>query len=178
MVTVLESFKNRLMSGNATTQKLEQPNAPRIRSLVKLPGRPLALGAEFMKDYLTLWAEGPSDEGSRTLTAPVTVIGEWTHRPKSEFAKVQLTVEPATDFEVVDAVEHKNELERLGVGWPDPVILGLLDTLMNSDLGPLRNVRVTLELVWYHELDSTRNAFRNAGREAGRKIIAALYRDV
>ncbi len=31
-----------------------------------------------MKDYLTLWVEGPSDEGSRTLTAPVTVIGEWT----------------------------------------------------------------------------------------------------
>jgi hypothetical protein len=131
-----------------------------------------------MKDYLTLWAEGPSDEGSRTLTAPVTVIGEWTHGPKSEFAKVQLTVQPAKDFDVVDAVKQKNELERLGVGWPDPVILGLLDTLLNADLGPLRNVRVTLEQVWYHELDSTRNAFRNAGRDAGRKIIDALDKKV
>jgi hypothetical protein len=96
-----------------------------------------------MKDYLTLWAEGSSDEGSRTLTAPVTVIGEWNHGAKSEFAKVQLTVQPAKDFDVVDAVEQKNELETLDVGWPDPVILGLLDTLMNA--GPLRNVRVTLE---------------------------------
>jgi hypothetical protein len=129
-----------------------------------------------MKDYLTLWAEGPSDEGSRTLTAPVTVIGEWNHGAKSEFAKVQLTVQPAKDFDVVDAVEQKNELEMLDVGWPDPVILGLLDTLMNA--GPLRNVRVTLERVWYHELDSTRNAFRNAGRDAGRKIIDALDRKV
>jgi len=131
-----------------------------------------------MKDYLTLWVEGPSDEGSRTLTAPVTVIGEWTDGPKSEFAKVQLTVQPAKGFDVVDAVEQKNELEKLGVGWPDPVILGLLDTLMRADLGPLRNVRVTLKHVWDHELDSTRNAFRNAGRDAGRKIIDALDRTV
>jgi len=131
-----------------------------------------------MKDYLTLWVEGPSDEGSRTLTAPVTVIGEWTDGPKSEFAKVQLTVQPAKGFDVVDAVEQKNELEKLGVGWPDPVILGLLDTLMRADLGPLRNVCVTLKHVWDHELDSTRNAFRNAGRDAGRKIIDALDRTV
>ena len=131
-----------------------------------------------MKDYLTLWAEGPADEGSRTLTVPVTVIGAWTDGSKSEFAKVQLTVEPAKDFDVVDAVEQKNELETLGVGWPDSVIFGLLDTLMSVDLGPLRNIRVTLEHVWYHELDSTRNAFRNAGRDAGRKIIDALDRKV
>jgi elongation factor G-like protein len=131
-----------------------------------------------MKDYLTLWAEGPSDEDARTLAAPVTVIGEWNHGSKSEFAKIQLTVQPAKDFDVVDAVEHKNELEKLGVDWPDPVILGLLDTLMNADSGPLRNVRVTLERVWYHELDSTWNAFRNAGRNAGRKIIEALDRKV
>ncbi|PYU85412.1 MAG: hypothetical protein DMG50_01225 [Acidobacteria bacterium] len=89
-----------------------------------------------------------------------------------------MTVQPAKDFDVVDAVEQKNELEKLGVGRPDPVILGLLDTLMSADLAPLRNVRVTLKHVWDHELDSTRNAFRNAGRDAGRKIIDALDRTV
>ena len=131
-----------------------------------------------MKDYLTLWAEGPSDEGSRNLTVPVTVIGEWSRAVNSEYAKVQLTVQAAKDFEVVDSVEEKNELDRLGVEWPDPVILGLLDSLMNTDLGPLKNIRVTLERVWYHEADSTRNAFRNAGRDAGRKIITVLDRRI
>jgi len=131
-----------------------------------------------MKDYLTLWAEGPSDEGSRKLTVPVTVIGEWNRGANSEFAKVQLTVQAAKDFEVVDSVEQKNELEKLGVEWPDPVILGLLDSLMNTDLGPLKNIRVRLERVWYHEVDSSRNAFRNAGRDAGRKILYALDRKV
>ena len=127
-----------------------------------------------MKDYLTMWAEGPSDEGSRDLTVPITVIGEWNRAVNSEFAKVQLTVQAAKEFEVVDSVEQQDELEKLGVEWPDPVIFGLLDSLMNADLGPLKNIRVRLEKVWYHEVDSTRNAFRNAGRDAGRKIITAL----
>ncbi len=127
-----------------------------------------------MKDYLTLWEEGPSDEGSRKLTVPVTVIGEWIRTTNREFARVQLTVQPANEFEVVDSVEQKTELDNLGVQWPDPVILGLLDSLMESNLSPVNNIRVTLELVWYHEVDSTRNAFLNAGRDAGRKIIAAI----
>jgi hypothetical protein len=78
----------------------------------------------LMKDYLTLWAEGPFDEGSREVTVPVTVIGEWNRAANSEFAKVQLTVQAAKDFGVVDSVEQQKELERLGVEWPDPVILG------------------------------------------------------
>jgi len=76
--------------------------------------------------------------GERTV--PVTVIGEWNRGANSEFAKVQLTVQAAKDLEVVDSVEQKNELEKLGVEWPDPVILGLLDSLMNTDLGPLKNI--------------------------------------
>jgi hypothetical protein len=127
-----------------------------------------------MKDYLTLWSEGPPNYKSRILAAPVTVIGEWTHGPKSEFARVQLTVHPADTFDVVDSVTEKNELEKLSVGWPDPVIFGLLDALMNAEPYPLRNVRVILERAWYHDVDSSRNAFRNAGRDAGRKIIAAI----
>jgi hypothetical protein len=69
---------------------------------------------------------------------------------------------------------EKLELEKLGVGWPDPFIFGLLDVLMNAGPDPLKNVRVTLEQAWYHDADSSRNAFRSAGRDAGRKIIAAI----
>jgi hypothetical protein len=54
------------------------------------------------------------------------------------------------------------------------VILGLLDALINADVRPLRKICVTLEHVWYHEADSTQTAFRNAGRDAGRKIIEAI----
>ena len=65
-----------------------------------------------MKNYLALQDEGPSDEGSRILRTPVTVIGEWLHAPKSEYAKVQLTVRSSEDFEVVDLVTERVSLRR------------------------------------------------------------------
>ena len=126
-----------------------------------------------MKNYLAMWAEGSSDENSRGLTTPITVIGGHLSVTKSEFAKVQLTVHPANAFEVLDHVTGRGDLEELGVGWPDPVILGLIDVLMAGQV-QLRNVRVVLEQVWYHDVDSTQNAFRGAGRDAGRKIIEAI----
>jgi hypothetical protein len=127
-----------------------------------------------MKNYLTLWGDGLPGRNSRILEAPITVIGERIQGSKSEFAKVQLTARPAKTFEVEDSVAEKCELEKLNVGWPDPFILGLLDVLMNVEPQPLTGVRVTLEQVWYHDADSSREAFRNAGRDAGRKVIASI----
>lgn len=129
-----------------------------------------------MKDYLALWGESSSDKNSRRLPTSVAVIGERIHTGKSEFAKVELTVLPANTFDVVDLVAEKDDLEKLGVGWPDPVIFGLLDGLMNVKPNPIKNVRVVLERVWYHDVDSSRDAFRHAGRDAGRKIIEAIDR--
>ena len=48
-----------------------------------------------------------------------------------------LTLFPASGFEVVDRVTERDEVEKLGVGWPDSAISGLLDVLMRGDSGPL-----------------------------------------
>jgi translation elongation factor EF-G len=127
-----------------------------------------------MKNYLALWDEGLPDRNSRILETPITVVGEHIQGTKSEFAKVQLTVRPAKSFDVEDCVAEKIALEKLSIGWPDPFILGLLDVLMHAELQPLTDVQVTLEQVWYHDTDSSREAFLKAGRDAGRKIIAAV----
>lgn len=110
------------------------------------------------------------------LTRPVTVLGRRNRQfgPRGEFAKVQLTLNPAPRFEVVDKVEERAELERLGAGWPDAAIFGLLDVLMFAEPGPLHSVSVVLELVWYHEVDSSMMAFRYAGQDAGRKVVEDL----
>ena len=129
-----------------------------------------------MKNYLSLWGGKIPERDSIRLPTPVRVIGEREKHfgPKSEFARVQLTVHPASGFEVDDSVEERSELERLGVGWPDATIFGLLDVLMLAESGPLYKVRVVLEKVWYHEIDSSQVAFRHAGRDAGRKIIEEI----
>jgi hypothetical protein len=129
-----------------------------------------------VKDYLGLWAEGLLKQNSILLATPVTVVGEREKHfgRRSEFAKVKLTVYPAHAFEVADNVAEKSDLEKLGVGWPDCAIFGLLDVLILAEPGPLHKVRVVLEEVWYHDVDSSWQAFRHAGRDAGRKIIETI----
>jgi hypothetical protein len=134
-----------------------------------------------------LWAEGLSTRDSRRLdggllrrdskrlTVPVNVIGEREKLgSRSEFARVQVSIYPAEVFGVDDVVAERNELESLSVGWPEPVIFGLLDVLILADSGPFYKVRIVLEKVWYHEADSSRGAFREAGRDAGRRIIQTI----
>lgn len=131
------------------------------------------------KDYLRHWAEELPNQPSRLLSAPITVTGERIKQlgPRAEFAKVKLTILPSGSFEVIDRVAERGELEKLGVGWPDSTIFGLLDVLMFTKSGPLYKICVVLEEVWYHEVDSSWSAFRHAGRAAGRKIVDAIEGD-
>jgi hypothetical protein len=129
-----------------------------------------------MKDYLGLWAEGWLKRSSMLLSEPISVTGEREKHfgPKSEFAKVKMTVYPSSALEIIDASAESVELEKLGVGWPDSAIFGLLDVLMLAESNPLYKVRVVLETDAYHDVDSSWNAFRHAGRDAGRKILDRL----
>jgi hypothetical protein len=127
-----------------------------------------------MSDYLKLWADELLKRSSFTPKSKIAVVGERNQHlgPRFEFAKVQLSVEPASRFEVVDAVVPNEELRQLG--YPDWVVFGLLDVLMVAKSAPLTNVRVVLEKVEHHPVDSSPMAFRHAGRDAGHKIIEAM----
>jgi translation elongation factor EF-G len=129
-----------------------------------------------VKNYLDLWDEAWRKQESLALPTAVSVIGEREKHfgSKSEFARIRLTAYPAEAFEVEDRVTKKDDLEKLNVGWPDCAIFGLLDELMLSEPAPLYKVRVVLEEAWYHEAGSSRSAFRQAGRDAGRKIMEAI----
>lgn len=98
-------------------------------------------------------------------------------RERSEFASVSMMIEPAEHFEVIDRVPCSREIEALGVGWPQSVVFGLLDVLMTMESHPLYKVRVTLKDAAYHETDSTEIALREAGRDAGRKIVKQIGAD-
>ena len=130
-----------------------------------------------MKDYLELWVKDLLQRESMRLQAPITVVGERKKHfatGSDEFAKVEMTVHPASHLEVEDVVPERSELEQLRVRWREFSVFGLLDVLMFADPAPLFKVRVVLEKVWWHHLDSTPNAFRNAGRDAGRKLLEKI----
>jgi hypothetical protein len=124
-----------------------------------------------MKDYLKLWPQGLLELTSLTLKSKVTVTGERNQHlgPRWDFAKVQVSIEPASQFEVVDAVAANEEARQ--EGYLDWAVFGLLDVLLVAESAPLKNIRITLESIETHAVDSSPMAFRHAGRDAGRKII-------
>jgi hypothetical protein len=131
-----------------------------------------------MTDYLKYWADDLLKRSSLELRSSITVVGERNQHlgPRYEFAKIQVRIDPAPHFEVVDAVCADDELHRLG--YLDWAIFGLLDILMVSESAPIKKARITLESVEYHSVDSSRMAFRQAGRDAGRKIVEAIKRRI
>ena len=71
----------------------------------------------------------------------------------------------------------RKSLEALAVAWPQSVVFGLLDVVVFAEFGPLLKIKITLQDAAYHEVDSSENAFREAGRDAGRNIIETVTRD-
>lgn len=90
--------------------------------------------------------------------------------PRWEFAKIRLKAEPCDHFEVQKAV-GPNQSKLDNEGYLDAAVMGLLDVLLVSGQSPLKNVRVTLIGAEEHEVDSSCNAFRLAGRDAGKKLM-------
>src|SRR5579871_1072885 len=126
-------------------------------------------------NYFDVWISDLRQRKSVHLICPIAVEG---HRekhlgPRSEFARVVLTASPAEELEVFDNVPCRNELKTLGIAWPQSVIFGVLDVLMFAEFGALHKIRITLDDAAYHEVDSSESAFREAGRDAGRRIIEA-----
>lgn len=130
-------------------------------------------------DFLNQWLNEFPSRKSWRLKYSVSVTGRrerhWSDR--SEFASISITIDPAENFEVVDRVPCRGEIEALRVGWPATVIFGLLDVLMTTESYPLYKVRVTLNDAAYHVTDSTEIAFREAARDAGRRIVERIGAD-
>jgi hypothetical protein len=125
-----------------------------------------------MKDFLKLWANGLITVRPLPIAGRVTVTGERDAHlgPRWEFARIRVTVEPSAGFEVVDAVKGSAEMRKFG--FPDSAIFGLLDVLMVAGAAPLSSVRVILEQAEVDPVNTSASAFREAGRNAGRKIAA------
>ena len=123
-------------------------------------------------DYLTLWKENVVTRTSMSLREPTEIEGlcDANLGPRWEFAKIRLRAEPSDRFEArVELGSKRIKFEK--EGYSESAILGVLDALLVSGQSPLRNVRVTLVDAEDHEVDSSPNAFRLAGREAGKKLL-------
>lgn len=127
-----------------------------------------------MDRYIKMWAEGMQARSSAVISSKIQVTGERNQSlgPRFQFARVQVSVEPAPEFEVVDRTPVSKELRELD--FPDWFVFGMLDVLLSAEPHPLHKIRVTLVAVEFDPIDTSAAAFRHAGRDAARKVMNTL----
>lgn len=92
--------------------------------------------------------------------------------PRWERASASVRAVPSDRFQcTVAGAEEISKEEKDYAEW---FLFGVLDVLVPHDEIPIANTNLIVSDVVVHPVDSSRRAFRHAGRDAGRKIIDAL----
>ena len=141
-------------------------------------------------DYLTAWATNAIGRHSVRLRASVTAHEEYKRQTNAGmYASVTIIAEPADAFAV--SVElppgvlqqmrdpYGSRVARVpggrydGGAFLEETIFGVLDILVTADVYPLLGMHLRLVEAAIHPVDSKPYAFRMAGRQVGRRIVAA-----
>jgi translation elongation factor EF-G len=125
-------------------------------------------------NYLNKWYEDILTRSSLPLAQSVRVRGQRDEHlgPREEFGEIEVLIEPSSSFEVL--VDTKIEKSEEVGSFIDSALYGLLDVLLVSGPFPVRDVRILLTDLKYDAVRSSRMAFRQAGRDAGRRAVAMI----
>ena len=106
---------------------------------------------------------------------PVQVVGERDKHlgPRMDYARVCLRAEPSACFEIVDLVAPDDGARTFG--FPETFERGFLDGWGVAGGAPRPGLRLVLQSAEHHPIDSSPNAFVEAGRDAARKLLR-VYR--
>lgn len=131
-----------------------------------------------MTDYISRWLDKFScmpvlDIGKKKIT--VTGIIDKHYGPRIDFCKIKISVETCSQFvvEYSDFVNNKFD-DDFKSEYIMNSIFGLLDVLMVTKTGVITNIKILFEEIEYNEIESSPFAFREAGRDVGRKIISEM----
>jgi hypothetical protein len=89
-----------------------------------------------------------------------------------QIASVTLRVSPADKFELKNEVTLTKELVELQ--FPEFAIFGFLDVIMTADSLDTTQIRIAVESAVIDSIGTSAFAFREAGRDAARKLLQTL----
>jgi hypothetical protein len=126
-------------------------------------------------EAISLWADHLGTRRSIRLprSFEITGIRRKALGPKMDVAELRLLVEPASQLETriaLDGIVTPSE-QRDFLDWG---LLGFLDVVLTVEMSPLREMRATVTSAVFDPIHSSLMAFRHAGRDAGRNLLAAL----
>jgi len=121
--------------------------------------------------WLASFGAAPAQE----LPGPVSVEGRRDQHlgPRWERARVSVRIEPSSRLEVLPGESVPEEATR--EGYVEAAAMGVLDILMTACPHPVKNVRVVIDVLEIDPVDSSRQAFRMAGRDAATRAVKQLF---
>lgn len=128
-----------------------------------------------MKNYLKLWADNILERKSFQLQSGFEVVGERKAHlgARCEIATIRLAVRPAESFQVYSS-DLFNYSEVSENGYLDAAVFGILDVLLVGANYPLTEIAIIFRAFDIDPVESSIPAFRQAGRDAGRKILEGM----
>jgi hypothetical protein len=126
---------------------------------------------------LSDWFQDLCVQPSLTLPGPIRATGVFdAHIAGWRFAQIDIVAAPAEAFTVEVALSEAQHLSMEREGYLQEAIFGVIDVFLTAETAPLRKVRLKVVDAVVHPIDSSRLAFRLAGRDAGRKVLATVNR--
>ncbi len=127
-----------------------------------------------MTPDLEEWLNNTRARRRASIPFPVRVVGEYDKHlgPRWAYARIEISAQPWDRWEVAVSLSEDDRVEMEKDGWLNEAILGVLDVLITEPTLPAVNTRLDILAVKHDPMDSSRHAFRMAGRDAGHKILS------
>ncbi len=87
------------------------------------------------------------------------------------YAEVDLSFAKSAELEFCSALRCSAHERACREGWLTPICFGVLDTMLVRPITPVTHFRCTITDIRFHELDSSAQAFRVAGRLAAEDFL-------
>lgn len=88
------------------------------------------------------------------------------------FAEVEIRISPSNELNFISKLSNSEHARAESEGWLDAVFLGVLDIMLVRPLVPISVFECSVDVIRYHEIDSSIQAFRLAGRQAAVKFLS------
>ena len=90
---------------------------------------------------------------------------------QSLYAEIELYFSKSTELRFISELQDKEHKQAYDEGWLKGAFLGVLDVMLVKPIVPVGVFSCTVKAIRFHEIDSSLQAFRVAGRYATEEFL-------
>ncbi len=87
------------------------------------------------------------------------------------FAEVEIAISPSNNLKFTQSLSNNDYEVAKNEGWMNSICIGVLDVMIVRPLVPITTFECNVMSINYHDIDSSRQAFKMAGRRAAEQFL-------